>query len=72
MIFDVTEKHIPDFVGQVAKMKSAEDYQALVTKFGVRRSQSTFWGHYDELITHYRKTDPLEFGYLDLTRYELK
>lgn len=72
MIFDVTELHIPDFVAQVINTKSAEGYQALVSQFGVRRSQSTFWGHYDELIAHFRKTDPVEFGYLDLTRYELK
>lgn len=72
MIFDVTEMTLSAFVTQVQKIKSAEDYQSLITNFGVRRTQNTFWNHYDELIAHYRKSDPVNFGYLDLTRYELK
>lgn len=72
MIFDVSEKSLAQFTAQVLKMKSEGDYQSLVSKYGVRRNQSTFWSHYDELMEHFKKTQPLEFGYLDLTRYELK
>lgn len=72
MIFDIKEKDLKTFVARVAKIKSEQDYQSLVSSFGVRRTQANFWGHYDELNSHFRKTDPVNFGYLDLTRYELK
>ncbi|WP_374028820.1 fatty acid cis/trans isomerase [Bdellovibrio bacteriovorus] len=72
MIFDVEEKNLAIFVAQIQKVKSAKDYQKLVDVFGVRRTQDSFWLHYDELIAHFRNTDPTQFGFLDLTRYELK
>ncbi|WP_413570323.1 fatty acid cis/trans isomerase [Bdellovibrio sp. HCB117] len=72
MIFDVKEQDLSTFVTAVQKMKSEKDYQKLVTTFGIRRSNQGFWTHYDELTAHYRRTDPTNFGYLDLTRYELK
>lgn len=72
MIFDMTEAALPDFVQHVKKIKSQDDYQKLVSKFGVRRSNPHFWRHYDELNAHFRQTYPIDFGYLDLTRYELK
>ncbi|MEK2645171.1 fatty acid cis/trans isomerase [Bdellovibrio sp. BCCA] len=72
MIFDVKEENLPIFVSAVKKIKSAKDYQKLVTDFGVHRSQESFWMHYDEMTAHQKRTDPVNFGYLDLTRYELK
>ncbi len=72
MIFDLPEKSLSDFVNQVKKIKSEKDYQDLVSKFGVRRTNPQFWKHYDELTQHFKQTYPIDFGYLDLTRYELK
>ncbi|MBV2167133.1 MAG: fatty acid cis/trans isomerase [Bdellovibrio sp.] len=72
MIFDIKEKDLKNFVARVGTIKSEQDYQSLISSFGVRRTQANFWGHYDELNSHYRRTDPVNFGYLDLTRYELK
>lgn len=71
MIFAVTEEQLPAFVDQVARIKTAKDYAALVKKHGVRRSNPNFWASYDFLTTYQRATDPVGFGYLDLTRYEL-
>lgn len=71
MIFTVSEEQLPDFVRQVLKIKSDKDYGALVRKFGVRRSDPEFWGVYDRLTEHQKLTDPVNFGYLDLTRYSL-
>ncbi|WP_413613311.1 fatty acid cis/trans isomerase [Bdellovibrio sp. HCB-110] len=72
MIFDVKEKDLATFAMAVKNIKSEKDYQALVTTFGVRRTQDSFWNHYDEITAHFRRTDPVQFGFLDLTRYELK
>lgn len=71
IIFDVKEQDVPRFVTFVKSLKSEKDYQDLISAYGVRRTQASFWQHYDELNAHFRKTDILNFGFLDLTRYEL-
>ncbi|KHD90069.1 MAG: isomerase [Bdellovibrio sp. ArHS] len=72
MIFDVKEDDLKTFVTAVSKVSSEKDYQKLVTTFGIRRSNQSFWVHYDELNSLFKRVDPVNFGYLDLTRYELK
>ncbi|WP_374028249.1 fatty acid cis/trans isomerase [Bdellovibrio bacteriovorus] len=72
MIFNVKENELAAFVTQVRAMKSAADYQNLVTRYGLRRSNAKFWSFYDDMHVAMRKSDPVSFGYLDLTRYELK
>lgn len=71
MIFEVAEAKITDFVRQTAKIKSESDFQDLVSEFGIRRTHAHFWNHYDELSSHFRRNYPEEFGYLDLTRYQI-
>lgn len=70
--FVVDEKDIKKFVDAVSAVSSDRQYQKLVKEFGVQRSSPDFWSHYDELNTHFKKVAPIEFGYLDLTRYSLK
>ncbi|MEN0059624.1 MAG: fatty acid cis/trans isomerase, partial [Bdellovibrio sp.] len=72
MIFTVTERQLGRFVAQVMRIKSQEDYDKFVQTYGARRTQSRFWSHYDDLHRHYRMKEPTQFGFLDLTRYELK
>lgn len=71
MFFVVEETQLGKFTKQVQKMKNAKDYQVLVKDFGVSRLQERFWSIYDEVNTHFKKTAPIQFGYLDLTRYEM-
>lgn len=72
MIFDVKAAELSGFTEQVKQIKSEKDYEALVSRYGIRRSNPEFWKHYDELTMHQKKTEKEQFGYLDLTRYSLK
>lgn len=71
MIFDLKESDLPGFTQAILKISSEDHYRALVQQFGVSRKHRQFWSHYDELNTHFRSQDKTNFGFLDLTRYEL-
>lgn len=71
MIFEVKENELPAFVVQAKNIKNEKDYQGLVRRYGVRRSNEKFWRVYDDLGRYMKQTDPVHFGYLDLTRYDL-
>ncbi|MBS1968780.1 MAG: fatty acid cis/trans isomerase [Bdellovibrionales bacterium] len=71
MFFSVTEDQIGKFTSQVLKIKSEKEYKKLVKDFGVSRMQANFWNIYDEANARFKKEAPTQFGYLDLTRYEM-
>ncbi|KYG64998.1 isomerase [Bdellovibrio bacteriovorus] len=71
MIFSVEEAQVGAFVNQVKSIKTEKDFNKLVIKFGIPRTNPEFWQHYDELTAHQKKTADFDFGYLDLTRYSL-
>ncbi|UXR63807.1 fatty acid cis/trans isomerase [Bdellovibrio bacteriovorus] len=71
MIFEVKENELPAFVLQARNIKNEKDYQGLVRRYGVRRSNDKFWRVYDDLGRYMKQSDPVNFGYLDLTRYDL-
>ena len=49
MFFVVPETEIDEFSRAVARLKSAADYERLVDRFGVRRSNEKFWSVYDAI-----------------------
>ena len=59
------------FSSAVARLKSAADYQRLVDRFGVRRSNEKFWSVYDAINSTHLASDPVRSGTLDLTRYAI-
>ncbi len=71
MIFTVSAKDLKKFVDGIYGIKSEKDYQSVVDIFGVRRQNPKFWEHYDELNRIYKDSNSVNFGYLDLTRYDL-
>ncbi len=71
MIFQVSEAELSAFTNLIAKVKNEKDYEALVDKWGVRRQNPNFWNYYDELQKIYLAVDPVNAGYIDLTRYAL-
>jgi hypothetical protein len=52
----------------VARLKSAADYEQLVDRFGVPRSNEKFWSVCDAINSAYLANDPVRSGTLDLTR----
>jgi hypothetical protein len=71
MIFHVPEKDLMLFANQVTRIKDDKGYSSLVDKWGIRRQNPNFWSFYDDLQTSYIQYDPINAGYLDLTRYDL-
>jgi len=71
MFFVVPEAEIDAFSGAIARLKSAADYERLVDRFGVRRSNERYWSVYDTINSAHLASDPVRSGTLDLTRYAL-
>lgn len=71
MFFVVPEDEISAFSAAVLNMKSAGDYDRLVNKFGVRRSNEQFWSIFDAINSIHIAGNPVRAGTLDLTRYSL-
>jgi hypothetical protein len=71
MFFVVLETEIDGFSNAVTRLTSAADYEHLVDRFGVRRSNEKFWSVFDAVNAAHLADDPVRAGVLDLTRYEL-
>jgi hypothetical protein len=70
VFFQVPDQELDNFVLQMESMRSAVDYAALVSRYGVRRTDSRFWPLSDALYTRYQQDYPREAGLFDLNRYE--
>jgi hypothetical protein len=71
MFFVARESEVEAFASAVTGLKSTADYQRLVDRFGVRRSNAKFWSIFDAVNAAHLAADPVDAGVLDLTRYEL-
>lgn len=68
--FKVRREQLPSFVAAVANLASEHDYQHLLDRFGLRRTDRTFWRHSDMLHRRYGQLAPTEAGMLDYNRLE--
>ena len=71
MVFVIEAGQAGAFAAAITRLRSGRDYQRLVTRFGVPRTDERFWTVWDEINAHFRKSQPVDFGWLDLTRYDL-
>ncbi len=67
--FDVNLAEIKQFVDQYATIRTMKDYEYFVARFGVRRTQISFWEIADWFQAHYAEEQPVRSGLLDLNRY---
>ena len=68
--YHVTPTELEDFVSAVEGLNNEEDYQALLNRFGVRRSDPDFWKHSDAIQAAYQNASPIEAGLFDYNRLE--
>jgi hypothetical protein len=68
--YQVPRAELPAFVDTVAQLESEDDYTALMTRFGIRRTDSRFWAHSDELLRAYAEAEPISSGLFDYNRLE--
>lgn len=68
--FAIEESQLHQFVDAVLGLQNEQDYSALKSRFGIRRTSPNFWSFSDELQQLYRRENPIEAGLLDYNRLE--
>ena len=66
----VHESDLAEFVLQISLMGQAEDYYALMDRYGIRRTSSDFWMFSDRLHHTFKAMSPVSYGLLDFNRLE--
>ena len=69
-LFKVKEHDLGKFVTAIAGLASESDYAALMSNFGVRRSNPDFWAHSDLIYDQVEKLDYADRGVLDYSRLD--
>jgi hypothetical protein len=69
-LFGVDEVDLGNFVQSVQNLTSAEAYDAMRDRFGVRRTDPRFWELSDRMHEAFRELEPLESGLLDFNRLD--
>jgi hypothetical protein len=70
VFLQLRQADLGDFVAAVTHLREEKDYELLLDRFGVRRTDPRFWQVSDALLERYRGSEPLESGVLDYGRYE--
>ena len=68
--FVVKAEDLAIFVDSVRRLASEADFQALMARFGIRRTDERFWAHSDALTDAYRRWAPREAAVFDYNRFE--
>jgi len=69
-LFSVPEANVESFVQALTALNSAEAYDALRRRFGIRRTDERFWEVSDRMHAAYRELEPLESGLFDYNRLD--
>ena len=69
-LFSLREGEVGAFVASLQQAEAAEDFERIVQRWGVRRSDPRFWSLFHDLAAHIRETQPVEAGVLDMNRYQ--
>jgi hypothetical protein len=67
--FQVNESELGDFAGTIGKLTSSKDYDRLLERWGVHRTDPWFWRVSDKFHRMLLGQDPLNNGLLDYSRY---
>jgi hypothetical protein len=69
-MFDVDVTQIETFTQTLAAVKTTSDFEAVVTRWGVRRTSPQLWPTVDWVHDDFRRRQPTQFGLFDLDRYD--
>ncbi|GIZ11749.1 fatty acid cis/trans isomerase [Pseudomonas sp. NCCP-436] len=69
-IFNLPAGDVATFVRLMEQVVERRDFEAIVERWGVRRSHPRFWYYFHDLAEHIRETQALESGVLDMNRYQ--
>lgn len=69
-VFDVEVAQIDAFTQALAAVQNTAGFEALVERWGVRRTSPNLWAMVDWMHADFRRREPTEFGLFDLNRYK--
>ena len=69
-IFRVQAGELENFVAAMQQVSKQQDFEALVARYGIRRTHPQFWEYFHDLSRHIGESQPLEKAVLDMNRYE--
>ena len=69
-MFNIPASDVPEFVEDMELANTQENFERIVMRWGVRRSNPQFWQYFHDLNSYIRETEPVEAGVLDMNRYE--
>ncbi|MFT6100539.1 MAG: hypothetical protein ACJAYF_003097 [Arenicella sp.] len=72
VFFSVEESGLDALVAAITSIKTKNDYVDIVNRYGIRRTNPDFWRRIDQFTAGFRERSPVEFGVLDLNKYENK
>ena len=67
---EINHSNLSYFIEQYADIDSYEKYEALVNRFGIRRTSPGFWESADWFYEKYKYDNPVYAGLFDLNRYK--
>lgn len=65
---EVEQENIADLVDVILAIQTKEDFSAVMSKFGIRRTHPKFWEFSDVLHQAFLKENEIEYGVLDYNR----
>lgn len=69
-IFDVPASQVEHFVSLLGRAEEDEDFERIVTSWGVRRTHPQFWAVLHDFTAWQREHQPLQAGVFDVNRFE--
>ncbi|RMR03133.1 Esterified fatty acid cis/trans isomerase [Pseudomonas savastanoi pv. glycinea] len=69
-MFNVLASEVPEFVQLMQQARHQAEFEKIVERWGVRRSNPQFWTYFHDLTRYIQETDPVEAGAMDMNRYE--
>jgi len=68
--FRVTPDNVEAFITACSSIRNREDYERMVSTYGIRRTNKNFWSVSDWFQATHARAQPIEAGILDLSRYK--
>ena len=69
-MFNLRAGEVPEFVSALEQARDPEAFEAVVRRWGIRRSHPQFWRYFHDMSAYIRETEPVEAGVLDMNRYQ--
>ncbi|MEZ9512022.1 fatty acid cis/trans isomerase [Vibrio breoganii] len=64
------EREIPELIKIIREVEDDDDYEELLDRFAIRRTDIKFWPFSDKIHAWYEKDQPIEYGLLDYNRFQ--